>query len=73
MNRIIISTIAAVGLALSASSAFAHGHVITGPQVYATPEASQAAAPASQTDNGVQPHKTRIIRHGAHSLRTNAS
>jgi hypothetical protein len=73
MNKIIVSTIAAAGLALSASSAFAHGHVVTGAQLYATPETSQAAAPASQTDNGVQPHKTRIIRHGAHSLRTNAS
>ncbi|WP_413990791.1 hypothetical protein ACMDCR_01360 [Labrys okinawensis] len=68
MKKLVISAIAAAGLALSASAAFAHGHVVTGPDVYAVPE---AAAPAPQVAPAV--HKTRIIRHAAHAPRVNTA
>ncbi len=73
MNKIIVSTLVAAGLALSASSAFAHGRLVTGPELYATPETSQATAPASQDENSARPHKTRVIHHAVHSLRSNTA
>ena len=68
MNKLVISAIAAAGLALSASAAFAHGHLVTGPELYAAPEAS---APAPQAAPAV--HKTRIIHHAAHAPRMNTA
>jgi len=59
MNKLVLSGVA-TALALCASSAFAHGHLVTGPELYATPADSQAAqAPQPR----VPAHHVRVIRH----------
>jgi hypothetical protein len=60
MKKLLVSLAGATALALCTSAAFAHGHVVTGPMLYATPEASQPANPAPDYN---APHKARVIHH----------
>jgi hypothetical protein len=59
MTKFILPALAAATLALSASSAFAHGHLVTGAELYATP--APVVAPAAQDQ--ATAHKTRVIAH----------
>ena len=69
MKKFVISVIAVAGLAISASSAFAHGHLVTGSELYATPE---TAAPA-QEQMAPAAHKTGVVRHVRRSPRVDTA
>ena len=69
MKKLALAAIAVAGLAISASSAFAHGHLVTGPELYATP---QTAAPA-QEQMAPAAHKTGMVRHLRRSPRVDTA
>ncbi len=77
MNKITISTLAAAGIAFSASAALAHGHLVTGPALYATtlPPASDRYTPpggrdhtVGKSDNGIDAREFRAVQHDTHWL-----
>ncbi|CAM5775021.1 hypothetical protein LMIY3S_04814 [Labrys miyagiensis] len=70
MNKFIVAAVAAAGLSLSASAALAHGHLVTGPELYATPATSE---PVPAPESTAPAHKTRILRHTAHVPRANTA
>lgn len=74
MKKIIISTLAIAGLALTASSAFAHGRVVSGEEVYAPPSSAQEENAhthiVGKSDNGVEAREFRAVQRNTHWLRS---
>ncbi|MBP0579357.1 hypothetical protein J8I29_08575 [Labrys sp. LIt4] len=73
MKIFTISTIAAFGIVVATTAANAHGHLVTGPELYGAPATTQQMGEndhqAGKNDSAVQPRKVNAVRHGAHRLR----
>lgn len=66
MKLLVTSAFAALGLVFASTVVNAHGHVVTGPALYATPP---SAGVVGKGVNATPPHRVRAAQHDARQLR----